>query len=252
MAGQLRLIIPEAIPRRAPRSAGIFPLPLAGQPELASAHLRSELSEKLLAVVPTDLLHRVLRTFAAAWVVAHHCLPLFLRHWVLSQVERLRDPHPTLRLLRGAGVVVRIGRPPHELTSRNQKHFQLDALAKVHKQFLRRAFRLADRLLRLCGGCEGQTAECRQNHPCDCRYLPEHGSNLLQRSPVRRTAVAPANDRNHPAPIPPVYKRLSSAVNQASRDEALRPGSGGGKYPVGDELARCAAPTCPTLAWADQ
>ena len=48
------LIVPEAIPRLAPRATGVFPLGFVGQLELSTAHFFVELLEELLAVVPTD------------------------------------------------------------------------------------------------------------------------------------------------------------------------------------------------------
>ena len=46
-----------------------------------------------------------------AWIVAHHRLPLLLRHQVLAQVERLGDPNPVLRLLFVTGVLSDSGEP---------------------------------------------------------------------------------------------------------------------------------------------
>ena len=104
--GQPRLLVPEAEYGRTPRAAGVFPLGFGGELELPSARLLVEPPEKLQAIVPTDLFHRVLRTLEEARVGAHHGRPLLLRHRILAQVERLGDPNPMLRLLVARGALV--------------------------------------------------------------------------------------------------------------------------------------------------
>ena len=88
---------------------------------------------------------------------------------VLAQVERLGDPHSVLRLLRGEGVLVRIGRSHQELACGDQDQFQFHALAQVHREFLRRARCLAARLLGFFGSCHGKTAECCQEYQRNCQ-----------------------------------------------------------------------------------